>query len=191
MLPIPATARWSRSAAFTARRDWPSRSANSQPVTTSPSGPSFAGPQAASRPRSSTSRIVPRPRRSQNRNRRGFATPARSTTIRTWSAEGGSTTSMSPVIRGSITSHLRPPPAAASAIWRTTRLPRRVTAAISAPASCGPSDRGSGLTSSGRTGPRGNVTRPIRRPMIPASPRHIVSTSGSSGMAKTVLQPPP
>jgi hypothetical protein len=105
---------------------------------------------------------------------------------RTCSAEGGSATSISPVIRGSITIHNGAAPGAATS--STTRLPRRKTPAIVRPASRSMSTAGRGAVVIGRTRPRGNVAATIRRPTQPAIPRHIVSTSGSSGMRRRAVK---
>jgi hypothetical protein len=140
----------------------------------SASGPRDRSPRRCANCRSVSSRTEPSPRRSQYQICRigPFAMSSRN---RKCSTVGGSATRTSPVIRGSKIS--RSPLSSRS----TTRFPTRPTSSIRRPTTRRASAAPFGSIAIGRRGHSTRSAPAIVQPSIPAIPRRIVSTSGSSG----------
>jgi serine/threonine protein kinase len=98
---------------------------------------------------------------------------------RTWEGlVGGSASNTSPVIRGSMTI------ASAESSRRTTRLPSRSTSVTCRPMARRRKASIRGAIRIGRLAQRGRWTSRMRQPAMHATPRRMVSTSGSSGIGE-------
>ncbi len=122
--------------------------------------------------------IVPNPRRSQKMSG-CFCFVL--TISRTCWCVGGDTLRSSPVIRGSKTKN-ESVSSSFFRIRRTARLPRRVISRMRAWWSLAAIFFGRGLIGDGFWVSRGNWVVAMTSPRKQAIPRHIVSTSGSSGI---------